>query len=164
MKKVFALVLALAMMMMATTAWAKDISTASDSFVVATKYTASDPINVTITWDDPAAVAYIWDAAANGNAGGWTTSTGNQSVAFTITNKGFADRTIKLTNGELTENVQKFVQSVDVTNPEDKVVNGTNASATATITYNTTLAKGVIADVTATETAIGNISFTVTVS
>lgn len=98
MKKVFALVLALAMMMMATTAWAaevtKDSAIESDGTYtanVAVSYSATAAVNITIGWTEPS-FTFTWDGAK------WTADEATKDLAFDVTNKGTSAKKVTITN------------------------------------------------------------------
>lgn len=107
MKKVFALVLALALVFsMATVAMAaagkKDSASQfsnGDWAELAVKYTADEAVNISLTFGTLTNFVYTWDSTEKE----WTTPA-NQTVQFSATNSGSGSKNVKLTADASTAN------------------------------------------------------------
>lgn len=161
MKKVFAIVLALALMMVGSVALAADNGGKfgnGDTAVVPVTYTATDPVNVTISWGNLDAFAYSW------NNGKWTTS-GNKEVTFTVKNNGFASQNVTLA-ADVTA-VNKFVNSATFATTGAMTVANTAVDGVTNVLTVAPVVEVSSTDITSATTSAtdaGNITVTATIA
>ena len=162
MKKVFALVLALAMMMMATTAWAAvspvqiEGSNGTAEATVTVGYTATASTKVTVSWDDVASVQYEW------KTGGWTPTTTSADLAFKINNESSSAKKVTIAgdDGNSTKNwVGATAKNGDTI--ESIAANNDQQSIVYILSYNTINDP---AGLTVGEAQTDTLSFTVTIA